>query len=466
MKKYLIYYLLAFYAVISILTIIFFDGTRDAGDSVHHFLFAKYAPQHPDLFFDHWAKPLFVLLAAPFAQFGFTGMKVFNVLVSILNIFFTYKVAQKLGLKNAVMAAVIMAFIPLNYVMAFSGLTEPLFALFTIIGFYLFLRDKFIFAAILISFLPFIRTEGLIIIAVAGFYLLVTRKWKAIPFLLAGHVVYSAAGYFVYHDILWVFTKIPYASMDSVYGSGNPMHFINQLYYALGIPITILFWLGFIRIIWNSIRRKISKEEFVLIFLGFFAFFIAHSLFWYLGIFNSMGLKRVLVAVMPLAAIIALNGFNMATEDFLGRKKQPKQILQALLVIYIMIFPVLPNPAAINFERDMKLSTDQRTAREVARFIKEQTGKDHRFVYTHPYLSMALDIDHFDPEKRIELTTDYRDYTKAGDIIIWENWFAVVERGVHKSQLEQDPRLTKVFEVKKEDSGAQKEYAVFAVEMQ
>ena len=54
------------------------NGTGDSGDSIKHFLYSKYAFDYPAFFFHHWAKPVFVLLSAPFAWFGFKGMIVFN----------------------------------------------------------------------------------------------------------------------------------------------------------------------------------------------------------------------------------------------------------------------------------------------------------------------------------------------------------------------------------------------------
>ena len=140
MQKNLVYYLLALQAIICILTISFFNGTADSGDSIVHYMFAKYAPSHPKLFFDHWAKPLFVILASPFAQLGFIGMKIFNSIISLIAIYFTYKVTELLKIRNAIFVIIIMMFAPLNYILTFSGLTEPLFALFLIIGVYYCLK--------------------------------------------------------------------------------------------------------------------------------------------------------------------------------------------------------------------------------------------------------------------------------------------------------------------------------------
>ena len=456
--------MLFIYAIIATLTILFFDGTGGAGDSIQHYLFAKFAPLHPQLFFNHWAKPVYVLLVSPFAQFGFIGVKIFNAIVSLLSIFFTFKIAQKLNLKNAIMGAVILIFSPLYFVLTFSGLTEPLFALFISISLYAILKHKYIAACLIVSFLPFIRSEGLIIIGVFAFYFLLKKKWKLIPLLLFGNVVYSIAGFFVYNDFLWVFNKIPYAHLSSTYGSGRLFHFVDQLIYIVGVPIYILFWFGVISIFWKSIKKKITLELQILVFLGFLSFFIAHTLFWYLGIFNSMGLKRVLIGVMPLISIISLFGFNFITEEIFKNKRIPKLITQGLLITYIVIFPFTKNPAAINWEKDFKLSNDQQSAIQVADYITQNIGIDHRFVFAHPYLSEVLKIDHFDCNKRVELTQDFLNNIKSGDIIIWENWFCVAERGVKREHLDNISELNNIYNLSVKKKGREILYSVYICE--
>ena len=188
LKKYEIHVVLFVYSIVAALTIFFFDGTGGAGDSILHYQFAKSAPTHPELYFDHWAKPLFTLIASPFAQFGFIGMKIFNALVVFTTLLLTYKITKKLALKNAILSSVILLFSPLFFVFTFSGLTEPLFALFICLGIYSVLIDRRILALIIISFLPFIRSEGLIIMGGFGLYFLLNKQWKLLPWLAFGHI--------------------------------------------------------------------------------------------------------------------------------------------------------------------------------------------------------------------------------------------------------------------------------------
>ncbi len=456
-----IYKILFAYFVIAAFTIYYFDGTGDAGDSISHFLFAKYAPHHPELYFNHWAKPVFVLLASPFAQFGFVGMKIFNALISLLTIFFTYKIAKQLNLKNAIIVCAILIFTPVYFALTFSGLTEPLFALFIALGIYFLLNEKYLAACILFSFLPFVRSEGLILLGVIGIYLLAKGKWKSIPWLATGHIIYSFAGYFVYHDLLWVFRKIPYATMDSVYGHGNLAHFAQQLFYFFGLPIYILFALGLLSIIWSSIKLKSNYQEQILFFLGFLTFFIAHTLFWYFGIFGSMGLTRVFIAIMPIMGIIALKGYNFLSEEIFGKMKIPQLLIKGLFLVAVIVFPFTENHAALNFDRDLKLTEDQKAATETAKFIVEHDWKNHRAIYAHPYLGMALNIDPFDSSKRMELNKGVFNELKYGDIIIWDNLFALNDMKISKEDLDGNSELTSLYNSHVVENGREISFSVY-----
>ncbi len=446
-KSLQLYLLLVFYFLLGLLSIYYFNGTGDVGDSIMHYLYAKSAPQHPHLYFDHWAKPLYVLLASPFAQFGFNGIKVFNLINTTLSLFFIYRCAEGLQLKNPLVSVLLAMVSPLYYVLTLSGLTEPLFAMLVALALYLSLRHQPLGAAVVISFLPYVRSEGLIIAGVYLLYFFVLKHWKAIPFLLMGSVLYGIAGYFVHGNFLWVFSKIPYATLGSVYGSGDLFHFVTELYFVLGLPVYILFCIGFAFLAWRFFKARFQPEMHWLVYLGFLAFFIAHSLFWYLGIFNSMGLKRVLLGIMPYIALIGLYGFNAIALEGVKQKPIWLKLLPAAFIIYLLVFPFLPNPASLNMERDLLLTTEQNLAQEVCRNIKKEQLV-YPMVYNHFYLSEVLNIDHFDHSLRVELDSNWISALSPGTFIVWENLYALKMSGLTKQRLEQDPQLIKRFECK------------------
>lgn len=453
-RKNLIFAVLSLYFVLALFLLFYIEGTgeRGSGDSILHYLYAKYAINDIKLFFDHWAKPVYVFLAFPFAQFGIKGLMIFNILLSLFTVYFTYKTAISLQLKNAIVSAIILICTPLYFTLLFSGLTEPLFAFVLISSTYLFIKEKWLFGSILLSFLPFVRSEGLIFIGVFAFYLMQKKQWKSIPLLSVGHLFYALTGYFIYHDFLWIFNKIPYAKLSSTYGSGRLLHFVDQLFYVVGLPIYILLCIGIFVIVINTIKKKTNlfNEMFVLIFGGFFSYFVAHSLFWHLGIFNSMGLKRVLIAVAPLIALISIIGLNAITENLWIKNSIIKTIILWIFIIAVVLFPISGNKAGINWEDDFTLTKEQLLANEVADYL---TVNKNKYFYSNPYLSEVLNINHFNSTIRQELSFAAIENASVGDIFIWDSWYSIIENGISEETIVSEPtlQLVKSFKFKEED---------------
>jgi hypothetical protein len=103
-------------------------GTGDDGDSIAHYLYSRDAFLYPKYFFNHWAKPLFVFISAPFAQFGWVGVKLMNVAALTVSLVLTYQLALRWQLRHAWLAPffVVAQHRVLSHTL--SGLTEPMFA--------------------------------------------------------------------------------------------------------------------------------------------------------------------------------------------------------------------------------------------------------------------------------------------------------------------------------------------------
>ncbi|MCR9171021.1 MAG: hypothetical protein NXI10_00900 [bacterium] len=457
-KSNILWISLGLYAVFATGIITMFNGTGDSGDSVLHFLFAQSAPNHPELYLNHWAKPVFTLLASPFAQFGFVGMKVFNALTVLLTLFFTYRAAEKWKLNRPVLVIVFIVCAPLLIRHTFSGLTEPLFAMFIAWGVYLVARNKWLLVCIVVSFLPFVRSEGLIVMTAFGLLLLVQKQWKYIPWLLFGHVAYSLVGWFHYKDILWVFTKIPYASARSIYGKGDLLHFVDQLPFVIGVPAVLFLAVGIGRLLHQLFRKQFHTELHTLVLYGFLSYFVAHSLFWYLGIFNSMGLNRVLLGVMPFMAILCLVGFNTLVD--LLPNMIVRRVIFTVLTIILLSFPVWDNPSAVHWKRDMNLSGEQKVARKATLYAKS-LNSEGRYLYLPPYVSMELNIDHFDTKRRTDINPATIQVATSGDVLIWDNWFSVVDAHVTQKMIEESGAFQKLRTVKGMQEDRQVIYIVY-----
>lgn len=443
--------------LLSLLIAFSYEGTGDSGDSISHFLYAQYAFQHPENFFYQWAKPLFVLFAAPFSQFGFVGIKVFNCLNASLTLYFTYKIAKKLEVPKALLVILILATCSMYFTLIFSGLTEHFSALLLVISIHFYLNEKYIPATILISFLPFARSEGLLIIGITALYLISKKRYQYLMLLPVGHIAYSIAGYIIHKDFLWVFNKISYISM-SAYGHGAWYHFIELLYYSTGLPQYILFFIG-IFYFFSLLFKKAPpqyQERIWLIYGYFFVLLIAHSLFWYLGIFNSYGLARVMNMVMPMFSIIVLLGYNYFT-NFI-QNVLLKKWTQSLLIVAFIFMPFTNNPAAIFFPKDFVKQPDQVLLSEAAPYINEHF-EGYCIFYSNPCVFFYLNIDPFDSNQSQMLYKINEVPIPPKSVLIWDNLFSVIDHGFTLEKLQIDERFEEVKQF--EDKVHNKRFVVF-----
>jgi hypothetical protein len=422
------------YAALCAVIIARFAGTGDPGDSISHYLAARHAFAHPALFFDHWSKPVFVLLAAPFAQFGFAGIKVFNAVVAGLGAIGAWRTARALGLRNALLAAVFTLAAPMYLVLTFSGLTEPLFACVTVWVVVAALCDRPRTAAIAMSFLPMVRSEGLVLLLVMAVFLLLRRQYRVLPWLALGTGLYGLAGWPVHGHPLWPITGIPYAHIGSPYGSGTATHFLEKLVFVVGVPLYALLAVGTLVWLVRWWRDADRWHPRYLVPALPWAYIVAHTLFWWAGIFNSMGLTRVLVGVVPLLAVLALGGLAGLVERVPGQWPRVRQGVRLAVVGYVLVFPFTPNPAAIQRHR-LEPSADQALVHDMVHALGPMPGL--RVVARHPYIAMALDRDPFAPDDWAMLDTAMLPTLQPGDVVIWDEWFAPVEGHVQRHDLEE-----------------------------
>jgi hypothetical protein len=261
MKHYGTLYLALFFALLLWLAFNF-DGTGGEGDSVHHFLYARYAFEYPELFFKHWAKPVWVLLMAPVAQFGFTAIKIAGATCTVGALYLGMRIARKMGMQPDILSVVTAITMPFAVYMSLSGLTEPLFAVWMMFGLWLYFEERDMAATAWLSFLPLVRSEGLIIFCVIVIFLTLRRKWVAFALLPLGHLVIGALGYPVYGNISWVIKEIPYTHMNAGYGVGKWTHFFDHLHEVMGVFNTYLLAAGLLFGLYRLAQYWFSRKPF------------------------------------------------------------------------------------------------------------------------------------------------------------------------------------------------------------
>jgi len=448
------------------------DGTGDDGDSVEHFLYNKYAFDYPHLFLHSWAKPVFVLASSLFAQLEFIGIKLFNSIMAIGAAFLSYKLAKKIDILFPELAIPILMLMPHYLHLSLSGLTEPLFSLMAVGSIYLIALDKNGWAALLISFMPFSRPEGLYFIALAGLYFLLHKKyWKVIPILLTGHIFYTLIGVMFFQEAwLWIFTKNPNAMIDPAYSqTGRWLHYVREMRYILGIPIYILFWIGCLAMTIPIISKLQKIKEHlipILILTCTFSVIVSHTIFWKFGLFKSFGLTRNLLTVAPLMSIIVLAGM----QGILGLfpiKEIFKKVLSVSIVFFCILFLYSGSTYTVKFPKNFQLNSLQLTAGEVAKFIETEYPRTYMTYHYYPYLNVVQNQDPFEWQHYKKLFKEEIENPLPGNaIIIWDDWFARMEGKVTLEMLHKNEELEFVKTFNTNDyTGKKRTFAIFKTKL-
>jgi hypothetical protein len=443
-EKQLLYLFFSSFVLLQIYFLLFSESAYGYGgaDNIAHYQIAKYAFRYPELFLDLWGKPVYTTLLAPFALISYKVAKAFNLIVAVITLMLSAKIAKKLFPGSSLITIVLIAFAPVYFLLAISCLTEVLFSLVLVAAVYLFIKNRFILSAVILSFIPFVRSEGFVLFPVFALAFFLQRSYRSIPFLAVGAVFYSIIGYFVLGDILWIINKQPYSLGESIYGSGSLFHFVKNSNTIFGIPLLILIVAGLIYwgydLIKNFSLRSQNTILFILIAGSWIIFFAAHSYVWWKGTGGSLGLLRVIGGVLPLAAITGMKIFWVISERVKNRN-----ITFGIFTVFALAQIVL-----LFTQNNLLLKADptEQLVKKSADFIRvNEEGK--KVFYFNPLLIHYLDINPYDITKCNWWVADKQQPSNTlewGDLLVWDAHFGPNEGGVKLENLENDPYLKKI----------------------
>jgi len=276
-------------------------------DSLSHYNISRYSWRHTHLFFNSWGKPFFTLVSSPFSQLGYIGIQFYNILACLVTSYCAGMILGQSHKKWAWLAIVLTGMQTVMLNVAVTGLTEPTFAMVLSLGIGLIVTNRNISGAIILSFLPYCRTEGFYILAIIFIWLLFTNKWKYILFLAFGTLVYSLAAKLLIGNNNWLIGEYG-APLESYnpYGHGKWDHFIGNLYRTNGIINVVLIIPGLI--FWTlklTKRFKFSNllNSFSICLSIILLFYTIHTISWATGTHGSAGMIRVMASVAPMFGV-------------------------------------------------------------------------------------------------------------------------------------------------------------------
>lgn len=454
--------------ITSVVVALVSDNNYEWGDSITHYLYAHWAWQHPENFLNTWAKPLFTLLAAGPSYFGFQSLELFQCGIVAWSAWLAYTIARRLALPAPALAILFCYAAPDYFRIQFSGLTEPLFGLILVGAVSLALHGRYRWSAIVLSWLPLVRSEGIALWGLWVAFLAIERQWRALPWLALGMGLYSlVGGFFLDYNFAWLFTNSPY-SFHSQYGSGHWRHFIDHLPSLLGWVLTLLLALGIAFTVRRMARpaewrQPLFRGEILLLDGSIVLFTLVQSILWAYGLFGSFGMLRTMTVLVPLLVVVCLRGLASLSE-LASRQNARRWVLAAgTLLVVGMLFTrdigfrrfdgeLIGLNGNLHWRRDFLRPGDVQVSDAAAAWLQKYDPhwRWHPLAYEQLSFPMALDSDIFDPTIRIPLTVNYSEVSNleglpVGTYVYWDDFWASGSGQLRYDIISKDPRFKKLW---------------------
>jgi hypothetical protein len=396
-------------------------------DSWNHYLYARWAPQHPFLLLDQWGKPFFTLLALPFAQFGIKGVLLLNHLCVLATAWLAYLTARKIGMRNPWMAIFLFAWQPIVLANVHSALTEPSNALVLVLVCYLYAGSRWVSATVLASFLPLVRSEGFVLLMAVMLFLVFRDRKKYLPYTLVGVTLYGLLGALVSGQWNWLMANNPYVrqELDGGFdaGSGNFWHYAMHQREITGV-LVLLFCLISLVLVLNYVLKRLKRKtpannSQMALWLWwplFGLFFLAHSVLWWKGAMGSHGLLRVFMVVSPVAALLAMYGLDILMRHEI---RILNRILKFLVSVgmFLLAFPGadLPYP----WGRRLVCPGGTYSIAQALKWIKTSPYANGVLVHQLPAINVSYDLDPWGAEAQLHPKSTHGEWLSPKPVNEW-----------------------------------------------
>jgi hypothetical protein len=426
------YFWLILFAVAGLAMLFLFDdGCQQDGGQ--HYLFARWAWVHKELFVGVWARPLYTAVYAFPALIGYRTSRALTVLICLAISYQTWRLAEDLRIERAPLAIALVWLQPSFFLFCADNMTEPIFGLVYVIALRLHHKGHLKAGMIVASLMILARPEGFFLALLWGVWAIAERqgdketrrqgeeKTKS-PCLLVSlsPLLLLAAGAFIWWLTAFVLTGDPlfiknnwpsdWAMTGTIYGAAGLYAYPTRLPEIVGLFLLPMFIYG----LW----RLLKERRLYTITSTFLLLFILHTILRAYGFLGSAGYPRYLVTISPAIALITLTGWNDLSARFASLPGHFRAA-SAGLIIAISALTNFAYADAAEWSRDARAFTAAHS------WFQSQPDKPpiSRLIWSHPYSCILFDRD---PWENLRFTKDRETDLKTlrespdGTMVVWD----------------------------------------------
>jgi hypothetical protein len=388
-----------------------------------HYLFARWAWRHHELFVDVWSRPLFTLLYAFPALLGFQAARALTVLLCLGTAWQTYQLARQLQLRRAPLALAFLFLQPSFFLFCADTMTEPLFALLFVIALRLHLSGRVTAGMFAASLFILTRPEGLFMSLLWAVWVLRSRfgslqsairnPQSAIPYLCplgAGMFAWWLASWLITGDVLFIKHNWPanWPFSGTIYGAPGLLNYPARLPEIVGPLLLPAFLYG--------LYRLLKEKKLGALTSSFLTLFLVHTVMRAFGLMGSAGYPRYLITVAPATALLTLVGWNLLA-DRCAHVARPLRKLAVVLVLSLSAFANFLYADGAEWTRDALL------AEQTYAWWQAQPRPFIRLIWSQPYMCMLLNGDPWQNEFFTQDAAKNQQLLQAmppGTLVFWD----------------------------------------------
>ena len=404
-------------------------------DGGHHYLFARYAWKHHEMFVDVWARPLFTFLYSFPALLGYPAAKLFTVLVCVITAWQTFRIAEDFGMKRAALVIPMLFLQPSYFLLSADTMTEPIFALVLVTALRLHLKGRVAAGMIVASLMVLARPEGFFLGVLWGLWVLLDKRgppnrWRRLPgtlLLAVGGAAWWLASLLITGDPLFIKHNWPpgWDATQATYGTGSIATYVVRFPEIAGPLLWLVFLFG--------LALLLARRQMGTVTSAFVTLFVLHSLFRVFGLFGAAGYPRYFVCVAPAIALITLAGWNEIAHWFARVPRFVTTTAAVTVFTLSAVFTVSYADAAIYVR-------DAHAIQEMYAWFQANPRPVEKVVWSQAYMAILFDSDiwenpKFTSGKESNLALLQR--SPQGTLIFWDGETGPSWYGIKADDLEQ-----------------------------
>ncbi|MEO6723913.1 MAG: hypothetical protein ABIP14_01300 [Blastocatellia bacterium] len=426
-------------------------------DGGQHYLFARWAWVHYELFVGVWSRPLFTFLYALPALVSFRAARALTAIICLAIGWQTWRLAEDFKMPRAPLSIALLFLQPSFFLFCADTMTEPIFALVYITALRLHHHGKPVAGMIIASLMILARPEGFFLgLLWAVWVLRITDNQPSINdaltnqaklsfhrlksairnpqsaikllFLATGSLIWWVAALLLTGDPLFIKHNWPtnWPMTGTVYGAHGLIAYPSRLPEAVGLFLLPVFLYGLVKLL--------KQRRLFTITSSFLFLFVLHTILRAYGLLGSAGYPRYMVTISPAIALITLAGWNGLASWF-AHVSRPVRTGCATVI--------LASSAWCNFvyADGAEWSRDAQAIETVHRQFQQQITQPHvtRLVWSKPYACILFGGDPWqNPAFTHNHETDLqilRDLP-AGTLAVWDERVGPKEFGLHAKDFE------------------------------